>query len=71
VVYSIRFERPAFKNLAAIPKRGGARIVVALERLAADPFAPGLDVKRLQGRDGIDFASAAIESFTCSIMANC
>ena len=51
MAYAVRFDRAAVKGLAVLQTADRTRIVAAIEKLAEDPFAPGLDVKRLRGRD--------------------
>jgi mRNA interferase RelE/StbE len=51
-MYRVRFGRDAEKVLARLPRDQARRIRTGIERLAQDPWAPNLDVKRLKGQRG-------------------
>lgn len=46
----VRLARRAGKDLDSLSKQAARRVIAAVERLANDPSAPGLDVKVLVGR---------------------
>ncbi len=51
-MYSIEYSPPARKVLKAMPRKLAERIMDKIEALAADPFAPNNNVKRLTGHPG-------------------
>jgi mRNA interferase RelE/StbE len=51
-MYRVRFGRDAAKALARMPQDQAKRIRTGIDRLARDPRALNLDVKRLKGRRG-------------------
>lgn len=51
-MYRVSYKKKAIRTLARMPARMRARFEMAFAALAQDPAASGLDVKRLQGRDG-------------------
>lgn len=46
----VRLARRAVKDLDSLPNKAAQRVVAAIEKTAADPSDPGLDVKILVGR---------------------
>ena len=50
--YELRISNSARKQLIKLPASIQKTINVKLVKLCADPFAQGLDVKKLHGRDG-------------------
>lgn len=52
MAYTVRFSAKATKAIEKLQRSDQVRVLKAVERLAADPFAPGLDVKRLTAREG-------------------
>ncbi|WP_422648735.1 Type II toxin-antitoxin system RelE/ParE family toxin [Cupriavidus sp. H18C1] len=51
-MYSVEFTRQAAQALRAMPTNMAVNIRAKIEALAADPFAPNRNVKKLVGRDG-------------------
>jgi mRNA interferase RelE/StbE len=51
-MYRLRFGRDAEKALARMPRNQARRIQAGIDRLANDPRAPNLDVRRLRGQQG-------------------
>lgn len=51
-MYRIEYARQAAKAMQAMPREMAATVRGKIERLAADPFAPNPNVKKLVGRDG-------------------
>jgi mRNA interferase RelE/StbE len=49
--YSVEFRPAALRELRALPKATAKRIVSSVEKLAAEPFPPG--VKKLAGRENL------------------
>ncbi|WP_035848577.1 type II toxin-antitoxin system RelE family toxin [Kitasatospora azatica] len=51
--YAFRFTTHAQRQLRAIGQVAALRILTALTPLGADPYADGLDVKKLSGHEGL------------------
>ena len=51
-MFAVRYSKRALKALRKAEAGIAAGIMAKIDQLAADPFAKGLDTKRLQGRDG-------------------
>jgi mRNA interferase RelE/StbE len=51
-MYLVRFGRAVEKALARMPRDQARRIRAGIDRLAHDPSAPNLDVRRLKGQPG-------------------
>jgi mRNA interferase RelE/StbE len=51
-MYRLRFGRDAEKALARMPRDQARRVRAGIDRLANDPWAANLDVKRLRGQQG-------------------
>jgi mRNA interferase RelE/StbE len=51
-MYRLKFGRGAQKALARMPRDQAKRIRAGIDRLANDPWAPNLDVRRLRGQHG-------------------
>ena len=51
-MYQLTYLRRAEKALLAMPRTTAILIREKLRQLAADPYAPNNNVKKLQGRDG-------------------
>jgi len=51
-VYKITFTRQAVKSIRKMPKATVAILQEKLSLVAEDPFAPQLDIIKLQGRPG-------------------
>jgi len=51
-MHRLRFGRDAEKALARMPRDQARRIRAGIDRLAQDPWAPNLDVRRLKGQRG-------------------
>ncbi|SNY87473.1 mRNA interferase RelE/StbE [Nocardia amikacinitolerans] len=51
--YRFRFLESARRELRAIERQDAMRILTALTVLGNDPYAPGLDVKKLSGHDDL------------------
>jgi mRNA interferase RelE/StbE len=52
MIYSIEFDKSAYKYLQKLDKPTRTRIVQHLQILCEDPFHPELNIKRMQGTDG-------------------
>lgn len=50
--YRLVMQATAKKSLRAVPKKDAARLITALQQVAADPFASHSFAKKLQGEDG-------------------
>jgi len=50
--YRIEYRKSAVKAFRAMPQSLSARFLAAFEQLANDLDGTGLDIKRLQGREG-------------------
>lgn len=50
-MYRIEYSREASKTMRTLPRNVAATIRGKIEQLAADPFAPNNNVKRLMGCD--------------------
>ncbi len=48
----ITYSKQASKSLRAMQPKTAQRILAAIEKLAANPASPDLDIKALQARDG-------------------
>jgi mRNA interferase RelE/StbE len=51
-MYGIEYTREALKSLKLMPRNVVATIRSKIEQLAAEPFAPNNNVKKLAGRTG-------------------
>ncbi|MFJ4290216.1 type II toxin-antitoxin system RelE/ParE family toxin [Cupriavidus sp. NPDC089707] len=51
-MYAIEFTRQAAQTLKAIPRNLAATIVAKVNVLAADPYAPNPNARKLAGRNG-------------------
>ena len=51
-MYGTSFSREAAKALSKMPTNTAKLILSKIDRLAADPFAPNNNVKKLVGRSG-------------------
>lgn len=51
-MYRILFTKDAYKTLKKLPHNLSKRIRKKIDRVAADPFAPYANVKKLRGRPG-------------------
>ena len=51
-MYQLTYLKRAEKALLAMPRTTAVLIREKLRQLAADPYAPNNNVKKLQGRDG-------------------
>ncbi|PSR67985.1 plasmid stabilization protein [Nocardia sp. MDA0666] len=51
--YRFRFLESARHELRALERQDAMRILTALTALGEDPYAPGLDVKKLSGHEGL------------------
>ncbi|HEX6860043.1 MAG TPA: type II toxin-antitoxin system RelE/ParE family toxin [Caulobacteraceae bacterium] len=52
MAYTLRFDKRVQKQILAMPGRDREAVLNALQRLAANPHAPGLSVIKLTARDG-------------------
>lgn len=50
--YRVVYRKPAVKAFRTMPQMLSARFLAAFEQLANDMDDTGLDIKRLQGREG-------------------
>ena len=52
MIYSIEFDKSAFKYLQKLDKPTRTRIIRHLQILSEDPFHSVLDIKKMQGTNG-------------------
>lgn len=57
-MFSIEYSRDAAKALRSMPRNVAQTIVGKIKYLAADPYAPNNNVRRLRGSNDTAFASA-------------
>lgn len=48
-MYAVEYTKEARKALRSLPRNLAAQIVRKIEHLAADPYAPNANIKRLSG----------------------
>lgn len=51
-MFKIEYSREAAKSMRSMPRNVFTTISSKIEQLAADPFAPNNNVKKLEGRSG-------------------
>lgn len=52
MIYSVEFTKQAERSLRKLPADPRDLIIKKIKELAKDPFAPQLDIEKMQGRDG-------------------